>query len=79
MINEFFWQLRDLDEINDIIENYVKFDCSSNLSSKEKWALHKLITEENKGHVVNDMDKNLWPANVDKSDVIKECNFKTVV
>ena len=39
----------------------------------EKRALCKLITEKNKIHVVNDTDKNLGPANADKSDVIKEC------
>ena len=39
----------------------------------EKRALRKLITEKNKIHVVNDTDKNLGPANADKSDVIKEC------
>ena len=44
-----------------------------NLSVKEKRALHKLITEKNKIHVINDTDKNLGPANADKSDVIKEC------
>ena len=34
---------------------------------------HKLITEKNKIHVINDTDKNLGPANADKSDLIKEC------
>ena len=70
-IDEFCWQLRD--GINDIIENNVQFDNTSNLSIKEKRALHKLITEKNKIHVINDTDKNLGPANADKSDVIKEC------
>ena len=70
-VDEFCWQLRD--GINDIIENNVKFDNTSNLSVKEKRALHKLITEKNKVHVVNDTDKNLGPANADKTDVIKEC------
>ena len=55
------------------MENLVKSDVSSNLSEKEKWALHKLIMEKNKIHVINDTDKNLGPANADKSDVIKEC------
>ena len=32
-----------------------------------------MITEKNKVHVVNDTDKNLGPANADKTDVIKEC------
>ena len=40
---------------------------------KEKKTLHKLITKKNCIHVINDMDKNLGPANADKSDVIKEC------
>jgi len=70
-IDEFCWQLRD--GINEIIENQVKFDVNSNLSSMEKRALRKLITEKNKIHVVNDTDKNLGPANADKSDVIMEC------
>ena len=43
------------------------------MSEKEKRALHKLITEKNKIHVINDTDKNLGPANADKSDVITEC------
>ena len=43
-VDEFCWQLRD--GINEIIENQVKRDVSSNLSSIEKWALHKLITEK---------------------------------
>ena len=51
----------------------MKFDVTSNLSGKEKRALHKLITEKNKTYVVNDTDKNLGPANADKPDVIKEC------
>ena len=70
-IDEFCWQLRD--GINDIVENLAKSDINSNLSVKEKRALHKLITEKNKIHVINDTDKNLGPANADKSDVIKEC------
>ena len=70
-IDEFCWQLRD--GINDIVENVVQSDVSSNLSGKEKRALHKLIMEKNKIHVINDTDKNLGPANADKSDVIKEC------
>ena len=70
-IDEFCWQLRD--GINDIMENFAKNDVSSNLSEKEKRALHKLITEKNKIHVINDTDKNLGPANADKSDVITEC------
>ena len=37
-IDEFCWQLRD--GINEIIENQVKFDINSNLSGKEKRALH---------------------------------------
>ena len=43
-IDEFCWQLRD--GINDVIENQVKFDFTSNLSGKEKRALHKLVTEK---------------------------------
>ena len=70
-VDEFCWQLRD--GINDIVENIVKFDNTSNLRVKEKRALHTLITEKNKVHVVNDTDKNLGPANADKSDVIREC------
>ena len=70
-IDEFCWQLRD--GINDIVEKLAKHDVSSNLSGKEKRALHKLITEKNKIHVINDTDKNLGPANADKSDIIKEC------
>ena len=70
-IDEFCWQLRD--GINDIMENFAKNDVSSNLSEKEKRALHKLITEKNKIHVINDTDKNLGPANADKTDVITEC------
>ena len=45
-IDEFCWQLRD--GINDLIENQVKFDVTSNRSGKEKRALHKLITEKTK-------------------------------
>ena len=33
-IDEFCWQLKD--GINDIVENQIKFDCSVNLSTKEK-------------------------------------------
>ena len=33
-IDKFCWQLRD--GINDIVENYAKFDCNSNLSIKRK-------------------------------------------
>ena len=40
---------------------------------EKKRALHKLIEEKNKIHVTNDTDKNLGPANADKSDVINEC------
>ena len=43
---EFCWQLRD--GINDIVEKLAKYDVSTNLSEKEKRALHKLITEKNK-------------------------------
>jgi hypothetical protein len=42
-----------------IIENQVKNDVNSNLSGKEKRALHKLITEKNKIHVINDTAKIL--------------------
>ena len=70
-IDEFCWQLRD--GINDIVENLAKHDVTSNLSGKEKRALQKLITKKNKIHVINDTDKNLGPANADKSDVISEC------
>ena len=59
--DEFCWQLKD--GINDIVENQIKFDCSVNLSTKEKRALHKLIAEKNKVHVFNDTDKNIGPAN----------------
>ena len=51
----------------------MKCDISSNLSSIEKQGLHKLITEKNKIHVINDTDKNLGPESADKSDVIGEC------
>ena len=50
-----------------------QYDISSNLSSKQKRALHKLIAEKNKVHVINDTGKNLGPANADKCDVIMEC------
>jgi len=33
--DEFCWQLKD--GINSIVENQIKFDCSVNLSTKEKW------------------------------------------
>ena len=39
----------------------------------EKKNEHSLVTEKNKIHVINDTDKNLGPANADKSDVINEC------
>ena len=42
--DEFCWQLED--GINDIFENKVKFNVSSNLSEKEKWAFHTLVTEK---------------------------------
>ena len=45
-VDEFCWQLRD--GINELIENQVKFDVTSNLSGKEKRALHKLVTEKTK-------------------------------
>ena len=45
-VDEFCWQLRD--GINEIIENQVKCDIDSNLSGREKRALHKLITEKTK-------------------------------
>jgi len=45
-VDEFCWQLRD--EINEIIEKQVKYDVNSNLSSMEKRALRKLITEKTK-------------------------------
>ena len=50
--DEFCWQLKD--GINDIVENQIKFDCSVNLSTKEKRALHKLIAGKNTIHVFND-------------------------
>ena len=34
---------------------------------------NKLVTEKNKIHVINDTDKNLGPANADKSDIINKC------
>ena len=70
-VNEFCWLLRD--GISDLIEKFIKFDSTSNLGKKEKRALHKLVTEKNHIHVINDTDKNLGPANADKSDVINEC------
>ena len=42
--DEFCWQLKD--GINDIVENQIKFDCSVNLSTKEKRELHKLIAKK---------------------------------
>ena len=56
-----------------MVENFIKHDSSSNPGKKEKRALHKLVTEKNRIHVINDTDKNLGPANADKSDVINEC------
>ena len=70
-VNEFCWLLRD--GINDLVEKFIKPDSTSNLGKKEKRALHKLVTEKNRVHVINDTDKNLGPANADKSDVINEC------
>ena len=70
-VNEFCWLLRD--GISDLVENIIKHDSSSNLGKKEKRALHTLVTEKNRIHVINDTDKNLGPANADKSDVINEC------
>ena len=32
-----------------------------------------MVTEKNHVHVINDTDKNLGPANADKSDVTNEC------
>ena len=32
-----------------------------------------MVTEKNHVHIIDDTDKNLGPANVDKSDVINEC------
>ena len=68
-MDEFCWQLRD--GINKVVENHSTYDSSFNLSTKENRALHKLIAEKNKVHVINDTDKNLGPANADKSDVIR--------
>ena len=70
-VNEFCWLLRD--GISELVEKCTKHDSSSNLGKKEKRALHKMVTEKNRVHVINDTDKNLGPANVDKSDVINEC------
>ena len=70
-VNEFCWLLRD--GISDLVENIIKHDSSSNLGKKEKRALHTLVTEKNRIQVINDTDKNLGPANADKSDVINEC------
>ena len=70
-INEFCWLLRD--GASDLVEKFVKSDFSTNLCKKEKRALHTLVTQKNRVHVINDTDKNLGPANADKSDVIKEC------
>ena len=70
-VDEFCWLLRD--GISDLVEKYVKFDSTTNLCKKEKRALHTLVTEKNRVHVINDTDKNLGPASADKSDVIREC------
>ena len=73
-VHEFCWLLRD--GISDLVIKFIKHDSTSNLCEKEKRALHKLVTENNCVHVINDTDKNLGPANTDKSDVINECKFK---
>ena len=70
-VNEFCWLLRD--GISNLVEKFIKSDFSTNLCKKEKRALHTLVTEKNRVHVINDTDKNLGPANADKSDGIKEC------
>ena len=70
-VDEFCWLLRD--GISNLVEKFIKSDFSTNLCKKEKRALHTLVTEKNRVHVINDTDKNLGPANADKSDVIKEC------
>ena len=59
-VNEFCWLLRD--GISDLVENIIKHDSSSNLGKKEKRALHTLVTEKNRIHVINDTDKNLGPS-----------------
>ena len=59
--------------LSDLFEKLIYPDSTSNLGKKEKRALHKLVTEKNRVHVINDTDKNLGPANADKSDVINEC------
>ena len=56
-----------------MVIKFIKHDSTSNLCEKEKRALHKLVTENNRVHVINDTDKNLGPANADKTDVINEC------
>ena len=45
-VDEICWQLRE--GINELIENQVRFDINSNLSGKEKRALHKLVPEKTK-------------------------------
>ena len=55
-----------------MVEKYIKHDSTSNLCEQEKRALHKLVTEKNHVHVINDTDKNLGPANADKSDVVSQ-------
>ena len=59
--------------INEIVKNHIKNDYSFNLSTKEKRALHKLIAEKNEVHIIIDTDKNLGPANANKSNIIMEC------
>ena len=49
-VNEFCWLLRD--GISDLVEKFIKHDSASNLGIKEKRALHKLVTEKNRVHVM---------------------------
>ena len=41
---------------------------------KRKKSTSQIDYGENRIHVINDTDKNIGPANADKSDVIKGCN-----
>ena len=54
-----------------------------NLSNKEKTALRNLNKTKNDKIIINDMDKNMGAADVDKEDIISECarqlsNVKTL-
>ena len=62
-VDELCWQLKD--GINELVQNYVKFECVTTHSKKEKTALINLIAEKNKIYVINDTEKKLGPANAD--------------